>query len=293
MGAASPSRRTQDRAYQGAVTPRVGNSGALLAQYSRRLGSAILRHRVDIAERAARIEAELASLVKSEFIANMSHELRTPLNSIIGFARMLAAGQTPDPRQLGEYGSYILGSATGLLDIVNDLIEVSKLQSGKFDLDRETTDPEEVLDPAAAFAEARAREAGLKFLRHMDADMPPLLADGRRLTDILQRLLKNAVTFTPAGGTVALIGRPGPAKGWVLAVADTGRGMSEEELETALTPFGQADMRLERSHGGTGLGLTISRLGVEAMGGHFTISSEKGKGTDVVIVLPGAEAANG
>ena len=275
-------------AQPGAIVPKPRHGGALLADYSMRIGHAVLRHRADVAERASRIEAELASKVKSEFIANVSHEFRTPLNAILGFSKILK-GPTQsvlDGEQIEEYALFIHEAAEGLLSIVNDVIALSKIQSGKYDLTFETFHLDELLESCGAWARARTTSRKLRFIEKIADDLPEIRADMGQLKTIFQRLLDNAITFTPEGGSIALFaGRIGDGR-LMVSISDSGVGMDPDEIKIALKPFGQVDNRLDRDHGGAGLGLTIAGPLVELHGGRMRITSEKGTGTDVVVVLP-------
>lgn len=278
----------------GAIAPKAGSEGSLLAQYSMRLGDAVLRHRTDVAERAARVEAELASQVKSEFITNISHELRTPLNSILGFSKMLKEVEnTPlEPTQVAEYANFILGSASNLLSIVNDVITVSKLQSHKLEIDIDDTDVEETLRGCIPAFQDRAEETGVRLVARLGDELPLISADAEQLKVSVSRLLDNAIRFTPRGGTAMLTAVAAGKDKVMICVSDSGIGMTPEEMTVALTEFGQIDNRLEREHEGTGLGLPIAKALTELQGGEFSIRSEKDKGTDVLLMFKSAAAAS-
>jgi signal transduction histidine kinase len=274
--------------YAGAIAPRVGSAGGLLAQYSMRLGDTILRHRAEIAERASRIDAELASQIKTDFIANISHELRTPLHSILGFSKMLNGIEaTPlEPVQIAEYADFIHGSAENLLSIVNDVITISKLQSGKLALAMDHIEVDELLPECASWAQSQTELAGLRFLTLIDEDLPLIWADHGHLKDVLKRLLTNAIRFTPAGGTIALAAKLRTNGTIMICVSDNGVGMTSSEIAEALTVFGQVDSRLDRQNEGTGLGLPISKALVELQGGTFSLISKKSEGTHAVLQFP-------
>lgn len=271
-----------------AVAPRSGTAGSLLQQYSHRLGDTLIRHRAELAERASRVEAELANKVKSEFIANISHELRTPLNSILGFSKMLKDAESAplDPGQVSEYAEFILGSATNLLSVVNDVITVSKLQSNKFDITIDAIDVDEVLRTCLPACEKRAQETGIRFISKISEQLPLVSADAEHLGGTIARILDNAFRFTPQGGAVALTVREAATGKVLFCISDNGIGMTPEEVSVALTEFGQIDNRLDREHEGTGLGLPIAKALTELQGGEFIVRSEKDKGTHVLMLLP-------
>jgi len=283
-----------NRTYAGAIAPKEGAVGSLLSQYSLRLGDTLMRHRAELAERASRIEAEMASQVKSEFIANISHELRTPLNSILGFSKMLKGfeGAPLEPAQVTEYAEFILGSAENLLGIVNDIITISKLQSGKFSFNIDEVDLEELLRPCVSWATHRVTETGQNFIPRIDEQLPLISADPEQLKDVVMRLLANAVSFTPEGGTIALTAKLASANKTLVCVSDNGIGMSAEDITVALTAFGQIDNRLDRQHEGTGLGLPIAKALIELQDGTFMIRSENDKGTDVIMLFDLAQKAH-
>jgi signal transduction histidine kinase len=254
---------------------------------------AALRQQVaktDAALQEARIErgrAELANRAKSEFLANMSHELRTPLNAVIGFAELMknrAAGPLSD--EYADYAGDIQGSGQHLLAIVNDILDIAKLESGMMRLNPETVDLRELLTDCVGTVYMRAAAAGIRIA--IDADPAHALhavLDLTRVRQVLLNLLSNAVKFTPDAGRVAVSVRE-EAGWWVIAVADTGVGMNEEEVELAFLPFRQIDNSYARRFQGTGLGLPLARALAELHGGSLVLASAPGKGTTATLRLP-------
>jgi PAS domain S-box-containing protein len=238
--------------------------------------------------RDAKAEAEAASLAKSRFLANMSHELRTPLNAILGFSEMLERGTagTLDPRQQ-EYVGYVRQSGAHLLDIINEILDLAKIDAGKFELDEdEGIDARPLAETCLAFVAERAAVGGVSLSVEIEDGMPLLVADQTRLKQILLNLLGNAVKFTNPGGAVVLAAHRAAAGGVEFEVRDTGLGMTAAEIAIAGEPFGQVDCGLARRREGTGLGLPLARRLTELHGGAFSIASEKGRGTRVVVALP-------
>jgi signal transduction histidine kinase len=237
--------------------------------------------------RSARDEAERANRAKSEFLANMSHELRTPLNAIIGFSEMLESGYggTLSERQ-ASYTKDIHDSGQHLLQIINNVLDMSKVEAGQYQLYETAVDLRDVARASIAILGGRAREQGLSLELAIDGTLPCVMADERTLRQVLLNLLSNAVKFTHSGGTVKVWGGVQLDGDIALHVSDTGIGIAPESLELVMEPFRQANGSFSREYEGTGLGLTISKNFIELHGGKLTIESEVGVGTTVSVVLP-------
>ena len=235
----------------------------------------------------ARRGAEEANKSKSEFLANMSHELRTPLNSVIGFAEVMkdeVFGSIGE--RYKEYAESVHTSGQHLLSLINDVLDLSKIEAGKIELVEEETDIAVVLSKCRQLLHERASQAGLHIRLEIPAPLPFVIVDGRRIKQVILNLMSNAVKFTPPGGRLTLRAELQAPRGLLISVGDTGIGMSKEEVDIALEQFGQIDSELSRQHEGTGLGLPIARSLAELHGGELEVESKKDAGTTVTLWLP-------
>jgi two-component system cell cycle sensor histidine kinase PleC len=269
-------------------------SGSLMNEYASLVGEAVLRHRTRVAEHAARIEADIADKVRSDFIANMSHELRTPLNAVIGFSKLLSEHNRrhlPDA-EIVQYAQLIQDAADHLLSAINDILDISKIQSGKFTLDECEVHLDEVLHVCLASCRQMAEEARVSIHNGIPFDLPPARGDSGKLRQVFSNILSNAIKFTPRGGSVWIEASRNGDGGASVFVRDSGIGMTPEEVRIALMPFGQIDGGRTRWREGRGLGLPIAKALVELHGGELVIKSVKGAGTEVGVILPPGHQAS-
>jgi PAS domain S-box-containing protein len=248
--------------------------------------TAELAHELELRKRRA--EAEAASQAKSDFLATMSHELRTPLNAIIGFSDMMRI-ELHGPLGAARYRGYakdIHDSGTHLLDIINDILDLSKAEAGKAELTETILDARATIEDACRLVEPRVEAAELSLTMRIPADLPRLRADERFLKQILLNLLSNAVKFTPSGGRIDVTASASEQTGLRISVHDTGIGIAPEHVDRVLEPFGQVDSSLSRRHAGTGLGLPIAMTMMRRHGGDLTLHTELGIGTNVVVTFP-------
>ncbi len=227
-----------------------------------------------------------ANQLKSDFLANVSHELRTPLSSIIGFAELLKeAHESREPR-LGRYAENILTSGRMLLEIINDLLDLAKIEAGKMELRVRPVDLAAICRDLVDFVRPLATKAGLNLELELGDGIPMMQSDGGKIKQILYNLLSNAIKFTPEGGRVALAVRTEGEQNVRLDVSDTGPGIPPEAMDTIFDKFRQIDQSRTREHSGTGLGLAISRELATILGGTLSATSEIDVGSTFSMVLP-------
>ncbi len=265
-----------------------GKGYSLMGEYSLKLGEAVLRSRTREAEHQARLESEIAAKIKSEFISNMSHELRTPLNTVIGFSKLLAEhGQRPLSKDdIVDYARLIHDAAGNLLAIINDILDMSKIQGGLYRLDVGDVNIDEELEAVVLGLRAAAAAAGVKVSLDLPNDSLVVRGDLKKLRQAITSLIGNAVKFTANGGSVTITGAAQRDGGVTVSIRDTGIGMDEEELRVALAPFGQVDGARTRWREGTGLGLPIAKALIEMHGGTLALESSKSIGTTCTVHLP-------
>jgi PAS domain S-box-containing protein len=236
----------------------------------------------------AKGKAESASQAKSAFLASMSHELRTPLNAIIGFAEVIKDEMCGprDPVKYHRYAEDIYSSGQHLLALINDILDLSKIESGAAELHEERIDVHDLVQSALSLVKHGARTAEVDLAMEIGEDLPLLWADERKLKQVLVNLLANSVKFTEPGGVITFKAWCRADSGFVFQVVDTGIGMAAGDIPKALSKFGQIDNALSRKYEGTGLGLSLSKALIELHGGSLDLQSELGKGTTVTVRLP-------
>jgi len=231
--------------------------------------------------------AAAGSQAKSQFLATMSHELRTPLNAIIGFSEVMATemfGPHVNARYR-EYSASVHASGKHLLGLINDVLDCSKIDAGRLELQESIIDMGELIESVLQMTRAQAEAAGISLVEPVIGSLPRVGADERRLRQVLLNLLSNAIKFTPRGGEVRIFAET-RHDGIAVSVADSGIGIAPDDIPRALERFGQIDSRLSRKYEGTGLGLPLSKGLMELHGGTLEVESAVGVGTTVTITLP-------
>jgi signal transduction histidine kinase len=254
---------------------------------ARAIRHAIERKRIADQLLEAKLVAEAASRAKSEFIANMSHELRTPLNAIMGFSEMIERGLGDEAMpKCQEYARYIRQSGSHLNDIINSILDLAKIEQGRYALHEEQLDLGGMIEFATRLVHDRVRNAGLTLRTRVPSRLPPLWADERLVKQALLNLLSNAVKFTPEGGLVQVTAGTADRHAIFVSVRDTGIGISPEHLARVGEPFLQIESAMSRRYPGTGLGLVLTKSIVELHGGRLDMSSRLGVGTQATLCFP-------
>jgi len=236
-----------------------------------------------------RDQAEAASLAKSQFLANMSHELRTPLNAILGFSELIASRMfEKETERVHEYATLINSSGRHLLALINDILDLARIEAGRWKLEEDEIDLYRLGEDALQLVAWRAKDNGARLENLIDIETPRIYADERAIKQILLNLLSNAVKFTPEHGRVSAFARPAEDGALVFGVEDTGVGIAPEDVGKVFDTFGQGKHDIKLADRGTGLGLAIVKGLAEAHGGQVFLESQLGKGTRVSVMIPAA-----
>lgn len=236
----------------------------------------------------ARLRAEEANLAKSRFLATMSHELRTPLNAILGFSEVMK-NELFGPHQVPSYKSYsadIHSSGEHLLGLINEILDLSRVEAGRYELREEAVSLGEIVEDCAHLLTLRAQKRDIRLEQKIDETLPRIWADERALRQVTLNLLTNAIKFTPQGGTVTLKAGWTASGGQYVSIRDTGPGIPAEEIPVVLSSFGRGTMAQKNADEGSGLGLPIVKGLVELHGGVFSLKSEVRVGTEVIFIMP-------
>jgi two-component system cell cycle sensor histidine kinase PleC len=245
------------------------------------------RLKFEVGLEQARIAAEETSRAKSAFLAIMSHELRTPLNTILGFSEIIRdAAFGPAAERYREYAGDIFNSGAHLLDLINDILDLSKIEAGRMEIEPQWQELRFTLASVVRLIREKATRQTVDITIALDPDLPLLYADERAFKQIMLNVLSNALKFTPSGGRITIHAAARPDGGIALSVSDTGPGIAPERLDRLFIPFEQIDNRYNREAAGTGLGLSLTKGLVDIHGGSLVIESTLGTGTVVTVILP-------
>ena len=236
----------------------------------------------------ARRRAEAANKAKSRFLATMSHELRTPLNAIMGFSEVMKGevlGKMPNATYR-DYADNIHSSGSHLLNLINEILDLSRIEAGKYELHEEPLQLADIAEDCRRLLQLRAKNKGLEIIERHTTELPHIWADPRAIRQICLNLMSNALKFTPGGGHIFVTVRRARNGGQLLSVRDTGPGIPKEEIPKVLQAFGQGSLAHQTAEGGTGLGLPIVKNLIELHGGQFQLRSELRKGTEAIVYVP-------
>ncbi len=278
--------RNLDRANEVGAMARAVQVFKVKSLENERLQAEEAKRREELA--SAHDAAQAANRAKSDFLANMSHELRTPLNAIIGFSEIMIHqlhGSLGNERY-DEYASDIHQSGCHLLEIINDILDIAKVEAGRLELHKDIIQVQELFDSCHRLMGERALGAGVTLVVKPPNELPVLIGDSTRLRQILLNLLSNAIKFTPQGGEVVLLASVNSNGHPQIHVKDSGIGMTGQEISHAMQPFTQIDNSLARKYEGTGLGLPLTKALVELHSGELELSSDRGAGTTATVTLP-------
>ena len=242
----------------------------------------------------ARRRAEDANVAKSRFLATMSHELRTPLNAVLGFSEVMKAEILGplENKTYKEYAENIHTSGAHLLNLINEILDLSRIEAGKYELNEKTILLSDIIDDSVGLLKLRAETKGVRLNTRCDVNLPQLWADERAIRQICLNLLSNAIKFTPRGGEIELVAATTDKGGQLLSVSDTGPGIPEDEIPKVLESFGQGSLAHQTAEGGTGLGLSIVQSLIGLHEGNFDLQSELRKGTCATVYFPSGRILN-